>query len=249
MKKTFITASALILSIAFVAVAFIFSAPVAYASEVDTIAPPMEENVTEGKNSASTDIPAQSENTTTEQPLQNSSTATDAQAETRISSLVDSITNSSLWVSIGSYILAAIAVISFVAKKFGAISEMIKNKADKSVITAEIKSGVKEMREVFDDEYQKINAELEQHQEKEKQMWAMLTIFMTHAKIPSSAKAEIMNCITGIKDMTGDIKEIVESAEKAICAAEKEAAENATPTPALDEIINTAAVSNVMELG
>lgn len=253
MKRTLISAIALVIAISTIVTAFIFAAPVAYASEAETIAPPTEENATQPEISDSTEDVTEKTDTNIENITTSEEKTSEAnpQVETdnRISYALDAITNSSLWVSIGAFVLSAIGIIAFVGKKTSAIFELIKGKADKTVITSEFKSGVKEIKEAFDEEYRKINAELEAHDEKEKQMWAMLTIFMTHAKIPTAAKAEIINCITGIKDMTGDIKEIVESAEKAICEAEKEAEKNALPTPALDKIINENSEYNIIELG
>jgi hypothetical protein len=226
MKKTFLSVLLTFAVVTFLSVGTIFLTVSASASENEETDTPTVEIATESEKTASEDM-----------------------ENTRISSLIDSITNSSLWISIGSYLLAAIATITVVVKNFNNVKSLIGAKADKDVIKASIKDGVKEMRDTFDAEYKKINAELETHREKEKQMWAILTIFMTHAKIPTAAKAEIMNCITGMKDMTGELCEIVEEAEKAILAAEEEAAKSAVPTPALDEIINSASESHVMELG
>lgn len=247
MKKTVTTAFLSVLIVVLLVATVIFAAPRAYAAETDTIAPPTEENATESEIEAPSDIPTDTESEAfdSSEPTEGES-ATEA-AENRINALIDSITSSSLWMSIGAYVMMAIGVIAFVAKYGKKLSDLIKSKADKEAIRAAIDQGVKEMRDDFDEEYGRINAKLEQQYEKEKQMWAILTIFMTHAKIPQAAKSEIMNCITGIKDMTGDLHEIVEKAEEAIIAAEKEAAENATPTPALDDIVNKA--KNVMELG
>lgn len=226
----------------------------ALAAEGEETDTPTTENAADGENGGSVTAPdGEAEDVNGTLPEGNTDTDNSEDAEHFYSGWIDSITSSSLWVSIGSYLLTAIAIIGFVAKKLGNINELIRGKADKATITAEIKSGVKEMRAAFDDEYQKINSELMAHKEKEKQMWAMLTIFMTHCKIPAAAKAEIMNCITGIKDMSGDLKEIVEAAEEAICAAEKEEAENAPATPALDAVLAAAkedtAAPEVMELG
>ena len=226
MKKTFLSVLLTFAVVTFLSVGTIFLTVSASASENEETDTPTVEIVTEGEKTESEDV-----------------------ENTRISSLIDSITNSSLWISIGSYLLAAIATITLVVKNSNTVKSLIGSKADKEAVKGAMKDGVKEIRDTFKEECKNINAELKTHREREKQMWAILTIFMTHVKIPTAAKAEIMNCITGMKDMTGELCEIVEEAEKAILAAEEEAAQNAAPTPALDEIINSASESHVMELG
>lgn len=203
----------------------------AFAAEEEEMDTPATENATEGENGGSADIP-------------------EAEEESKFySDWIDSITSSALWASIGAYVLAGLGIIGFVSKKFGSIAELIRAKADTATLKAALKDGLAEMRERFDEEYEKINDELAMHQEKEKQMWAMLTIFMTHAKIPAAAKAEIMNCITGLKDMSGDLEKIVEEAQEAIKKAEADNAANAAPTPALDAIVGEKEITNYVELG
>jgi hypothetical protein len=198
-----------------------------------------EENIeepTESKNEPTVDTPEGGESTT----------------DKDYSKWIDSLTNSALWVSIGSYAAAAIAILAYVKKKFGTFADLIKGKADTETLTKALTSGVKDIKKEFSEEYEKINRELLQHQEKEKQMWAMLTIFMTHAKIPSAAKAEIMKCVTGLKDMTGELSEIIEEAEKAIERAEIDEKAMADKTPALDAItkeVETSKQDSIMELG
>jgi hypothetical protein len=247
MKKTIITAIFTIFAFVFFGVGVTALCTRASAAEVVQTEAPEAESLAESEIPPSTPIESEEETpeNTVDAPIVTDGETKDE--KTSLKSIIDAVTNSSLWISVGAYLLAAIATISVVVKNINAVKSLLGSKADKEVIKSAIKDGTAEIRETFDAEYKKINAELEAHREKEKQMWAILTIFMTHAKIPAAAKAEIMNCVTGLKDMTGDIAEIVEEAEKAICAAEEEAKLNAAPTPALDEIISTAA--GVMELG
>ena len=63
----------------------------------------------------------------------------------------------------------------------------------------------------------------------------ILSIFISNAKINANARAEIMQYITEIKDISGTVAEVVEKANKAI--QEANAVEEKQPTPVLDEIM------------
>lgn len=156
---------------------------------------------------------------------------------------IDKITDSTMWVNVGTSLLAALGTIAFVISKFGALTELLKGKADGTTILGAIKDSAKETNDKFSKNLESLNKKLDSYEDNEKKLWAILTIFMTHAKISSAAKGEIMELLTGIKDMSGSIAEIVEKASCAIEKAEAETAAAAPAHPALEAIIAKSAES------
>lgn len=164
---------------------------------------------------------------------------------------IDRITDSTLWINVGTVALSVIGIFAMLKKRFGDIVSLIRGKADGETVTGAIKDSVSEIKTAFMSELQRVEYQLSEYEDNEKKMWAIITIFMTHAKISPSVKVEIMNRLTGIKDMSGSIEEIVECAEAAIAAAESESKAEAPATPALDSILKDAVSENsdFMDLG
>lgn len=149
---------------------------------------------------------------------------------------LDAITNSTFWINLGTTLAGISGIGIVINKNFGNIFTLIKNKAD----TNEIKKALDAAKSEISAEYQKelceINKRLENEQDNNKKLMAIMAIFITNAKINPCAKAEITKYLSGIKDFAGSLEEIVDNANKAIEAAE--AAEEKIETPALDEIIS-----------
>lgn len=154
---------------------------------------------------------------------------------------IDSITSSTVWISVASFAVAALGMIAFVRSKFGIVIDLVKRKADASTIGDAVKSAVNDIVDKFTTEMTKTRGELENVRQKldiaesnEKKLTTILSIFMTNAKINPNARAKIMEYLTGIADISGTVQEIVEKANEEI-AAEK--SEEKPQTPALDAIL------------
>lgn len=157
-----------------------------------------------------------------------------ADVEPAYNGLVDAITSSSLWISIGTYASAAIAVLALVKSKFGHLVELVSKKADTDTLKKAVSSSAEEIKDAFVARLDEVNAALASETENRKKMEAVLAIFILNTKLSTSARAEIMELLSGMKEMTGTVQEIVEAAEAAI---EKAEAEKEKPsTPALDKI-------------
>ncbi len=155
---------------------------------------------------------------------------------------IDRISGSTVWISIASFAVAALGMIAFVRSKFGVVIDLVKRKADASAIGDAVKSAVNDIVDKFTSEMAKTRGELENVRQKldaaegnEKKLTAILSIFMTNAKINPNARAKIMEYLTGISDISGTVQEIVERANEEIAAAEK--SEEKPETPALDAVL------------
>lgn len=219
MKKTFFVLTLITLIFALCCVSV-------YATNEDT---------TEVSNGAITE-----ENTDTE-----ASGEQNPGADAFYSGWIDKITDSTLWVNIGAVGVACLGIISTVVSKFKNIASLISNKADSNTVIDTVKTSVNDICDSFKMEINRIERELAASKNNEEKLVAMLTIFMTNAKINPNAKAEIMSYLTGIKKLDGNIEEIVAAANANIEASKK--AEEKSETPALDLI--TAEAPTFMELG
>ena len=157
-------------------------------------------------------------------------------SETEEKGIIDTIMNSTVWASIGSFVLMAGGVLIYVSKKFGGLIALVRNKADDTTIKAyitESKSNFNELSEKIANS-EKTDAET---QDAIKNIMAILSMYiMNDSKYNANAKAEIMKYITGIKEFTGTVAEICEKATEEITKANE--AEIKEETPALDSIVN-----------
>lgn len=165
--------------------------------------------------------------------------------EATFDELIEGLTNSTFWTTTGMVAAAVIACIATFRKYFGFISDLISKKADEKTISAALKQSSTELSEMFNQKLTEIEGHLKDTDSNEKILTTILTIFMTNANINPNAKAEIMQYLTGIKDVNASVAEIVETANKIIREAEE--AEVKDPTPALDSIV--AEEENKMVLG
>lgn len=222
MKKIFVMIAALALA---------FCLPLAaFAAEGEEVTTPDTEITTESENE-----PSAPEATPEETPIEDE--------EGRVSEYIERLTaklgDSSIWVNLCTIAAALLAAFVYVKNKFGGLHQLLSGKADTAVITKKFDDKGDEIVKIFKSSYETILARLEAAETNEKNMWAILTIFMTHAKISPAVKSEIFDRITGIKEMNGSIAEIVEEAEKAIEKAAEANKSLAPETPTLDSIINT----------
>jgi hypothetical protein len=182
-----------------------------------------------------------------------------------MSEVKELIASSSTWVVVGAGVLIILSVVGVVNSKFGGIFNIIKpvigffgnlknDNGEPVTLSGELK-GVKEqvvneVKEAMHAEYgeltkimQLYQEELKNREENEHTIYAMLTLFMTHCKLPDTAKEEILNFANGVKKYSGNVSEIVEKVEAVI---QKDLEQMEIPeTPVLDEILE----EEYMELG
>lgn len=155
--------------------------------------------------------------------------------ESDFDAMIDGLMNSTLWTTIGTVAVAVIACVATFRKYFGFITDLISKKADEKTINNALKQASTEISDVFNQKLADIDVRLKDTDNNEKILTTILTIFMTNANINPNAKAEIMQYLTGIKDMNASVAEIVEKANQIIKEANE--AEVKEPTPALDSIV------------
>ena len=165
--------------------------------------------------------------------------------ESKFDELLEGLTNSTFWTTTGMILTAVVACIATFRKNFGAISDILYDKADAKTIKAALKALGTELSDEFNAKLSDIESRLNDTDSNEKILTTILTIFITNANINPNAKAEIMQYLTGIKEMNGKISDIVDAANKIIEEADN--AEVKDPTPALDAIISE--TENKMVLG
>ena len=154
---------------------------------------------------------------------------------TNFDALLEGLTNSTFWTTMGTVLAAVIGMLAMFKKHFGNISTLISGKADAKEINKALKGATEELSKEFCERLNELEAKLADADNDEKKLMAMFTIFVANANINPNAKAEIMNYLTGIKDISGKIVDVVETANKII--EDANAAEVKASTPALDTII------------
>ena len=148
---------------------------------------------------------------------------------------LEGLTSSTLWTTVGTVLAAVIGMLAMFKKHFGNISTLISGKADAKEINNALKEATEELSKEFCNRISELEAKLTDADNDEKKLMAMFAIFVANANINPNAKAEIMNYLTGIKDISGKVIDAVETANKII--ADANAAEVKASTPALDLIV------------
>ena len=162
--------------------------------------------------------------------------------------LLEGLTNSTFWTTTGTVLAAVIGMLAMFKKYFGSIITLISGKADSKEINKVLKEATEELSKEFCNKLSEMEAKLAEADDDEKKLMAMFTIFVSNANINPNAKAEIMQYLTGIKDISGKVYDVVETANRII--AEADAAVSKEPTPALDSILSTEGESDTpMVLG
>ena len=156
--------------------------------------------------------------------------------ESSFTELLEGFTTSTFWTTTGMVLTAVIGCIATFRKNFGSLETLVKNKADAKAISEALKASSTELSATFNNKLTEIETRLNTTDGNEKILITILTIFMTNANINPNAKAEIMQYLSGIKDMNASVAEMVEAANKIIQEANE--AELKEPTPALDSIVN-----------
>lgn len=152
--------------------------------------------------------------------------------------IIDTLMNSTVWVSIGTYVSLALGILVFIHKKFGSVVAMIKSKADAQTVVNGVNGALKETFAEIEKQLKETQIKLATTEENEKKLTTILCMYIMNDKFNPNAKAEIMKYITGIKEFTGTVAEICEEASQEIARLDE--ADIKEETPALDQIVNDA---------
>ena len=168
--------------------------------------------------------------------IQDEQTATEANGENSyLDSLIDKISTSSFWITVASFLTAIVSAIAVLKKHFGNISNLIRTKASAEELKTALGDAKTEIAAEYKNSLASIENQIKDEQDNIKKLSVILSIFISNAKINANARAEILQYITEIKDISGTVAEVVEKANKAI--EEANAVEEKQPTPVLDEIV------------
>ena len=168
--------------------------------------------------------------------IQDEQTVTEGSGENSyLDSLIDKVTTSSFWVTVASFLTAIVSIIAVLKKHFGNISNLIRTKASAEELKTALGDAKTEIAAEYKNSLANIENQIKDEQDNIKKLSVILSIFISNAKINANARAEILQYITEIKDISGTVAEVVEKANKAI--EEANAVEEKQPTPVLDEIV------------
>lgn len=158
---------------------------------------------------------------------------------------IDVITNSTFISTLITVLTGVGGIVIFFIRGFNSIKSVINKKVDVKTLNETANKIVVDMAETFEKTSKDLNksieilqGELATEKENAKQLSVLLSTFILHSKIGTSAKAEMLKYINGLKEYNGTAVEIIEGIEEAIAQAEKE--EEKIETPALDRVINAA---------
>lgn len=158
-----------------------------------------------------------------------------AEESGKIDRIINSITNSAFWTVCGGFLLALVSALALIKKHFGTLAVLVRSKASAEELENALKTAQSEISDNFKKEYSAITKQLKAEQDNTKKLTIMLSIFMSNAKINSNAKAEIMQIMSGIKDISGNAIEVIEEINKNIEKSNE--SEEKPKTPLLDEIV------------
>jgi hypothetical protein len=150
--------------------------------------------------------------------------------------IIETLTSSSLWASLGGTLVMVLGVFAYVGKHFKGLSLKVDGKVDTATLKAEIKEKASETNSMLQAEVNELKEQLATMQGNEKMLVTAITLFIMNMKFDGVAKAKITELLTGFVDVANlSIKDVCESVNKAI--EEAKANEEKQSTPALDSII------------
>lgn len=156
--------------------------------------------------------------------------------------IIDTLMNSTIWVSIGSFVSLALGILVFIKKKLGSIVTLIHSKADAITVIDGVSGAIKDTYAEIEKQLKQTQSKQSAMEENEKKLTTILCMYiMNDSRFNPNAKAEIMKYITGIKEFSGTVAEICEEATEEIKKLNE--AEIKDDTPALDEILNATEMS------
>lgn len=154
--------------------------------------------------------------------------------------ILEIVTDSTLWATVGTVVASVLTIVIVVTNKFKGIASLIGNKADALSVANAIRDSKNEVKTACKDEIAKVNKALEESREVNERLLTIVVLFVTQSRINPTAKAEILNLITGVKKFDGNPEEVIAKVTTVIEEAKK--SEEKVETPALDVI-------TTMELG
>lgn len=207
-----------VILLAVIAVSAFSLASFAEGDEVPTDTP---ENATEGENTPSGDV------------------VEDAESTDWYKSIVNTVTNAQFWVALGTSLVSILAVFgvlsSGITKIKNAFGLMIDGKATPSDVAKVVKENSNTMIEEFNKKFVEYSALIEKQEETEKKLTTVIALLISNSKnISPAAKGELMSLMTGIRDTSGTVSEILASVNESISKANE--TEEKIPTPALDAL-------------
>lgn len=150
--------------------------------------------------------------------------------------IIETLTSSSLWASLGGTLVMVLGVFAYVGKHFKGLSLKVDGKVDTATLKAEIGEKTNETNALMQKEISALKEQLATMQGNEKMLVTAITLFIMNMKFDGIAKAKITELLTGFVDVANlSIKDVCESVNKAI--EEAKANEEKQSTPALDSII------------
>lgn len=154
-----------------------------------------------------------------------------------IDSFLAKFTDSSFWVAIVGCLVAVISVLSGVAvfvKKLKKIVELVKGRATKEEIVNAIKEANAETQAEIEKKLTETKEALNKCTTREEELTTLIALLIDYSNINPTAKAEIMARVSGLKELTGPVMDIVKEVEKEVEEAKNQ--EVKPDTPALDKI-------------
>ena len=159
-----------------------------------------------------------------------------------VDELTTELTSVATWGKIGVILSAVIALIVAISKIISPVIALVRAVKDNGATKSDVENGLEKIKSDFVAEFNKANAEtaakLEAAKDREDKLLIIVTILANSLKINPTAKAEIMNYLTGVTATASNaaetVKNITERIEEAI------ASEPVIETPALDAIAGVA---------
>lgn len=154
-----------------------------------------------------------------------------------IDSFLAKFTDSSFWVAIIGCLVAIVSVLSGVVvfvKKLKNVVELIKGRATKDEIINAIKQANAETQKEIENKLNETKEALSKCTDREEELTTLIALLIDYSNINPTAKAEIMARVSGFKQLTGSVVEIVKEVEAQVEKAKNE--EIKPTTPALDKI-------------
>lgn len=186
--------------------------------------------------SYATDVEPETIPETTEEP-----STVEENTQALVDNAIDIITNSAFISTLITVLTGVGGIVIFFIRGFNSIKAMVNKKVDAKTLNETANKIVVDMAGTFEKTSKDLNKSIEALQnelatEKDnaKQLAVLLSTFILHSKIGTSAKAEMLKYINGLKEYNGTTVEIIEGIEEAIAQAEKE--EEKIETPALDRV-------------
>lgn len=245
MKKLFCFALILVLMLS------LFSIP-SFAEEEATV--PEVEN-TENTPEVDTADP----DTETDIPSSNptvSDTALEDEKGTLTTQILSLVSDGKIWATVGAILAGVLGVIGAISSNYKAVKDglvtlnsFIQGKATKEDTKKMLEELTDKLTGDFKAELDRINKQYSDISARNEQLTAVLSLVAIQLLKSPNARTQIMQLITGAKDCSGDVAELVSAIEAEIIKADAEMEK--PDTPALDAVMARVEASDneIMKLG